>query len=142
MPISAIDHFGIPTSDSERFLAFYKRLGFRILGEQEWRAGKSNIFSIQVGENNRINVHPAGWRPRLRGDTATPGCGDVCFVWEGTVAEVFDLLRQAGVEPLQGPVPRQGGRGAGTVPSQSVYFRDPDGNLIEYMVYERAAVAR
>ena len=47
------------------------------------------------------------------------------------------MLKGAGVEPVGGAVPRRGGRGAGTVPSTSVYIHDPDGNLLEFMVYER-----
>ena len=138
MPVTAIDHAAIPTADSERFIDFYKRLGFTLLNEEKWRRGESRIFSLQVGENNIINVHPAGFMAHLRGHGAQPGCGDFCFVWDGTVDEVLAMLKGAGVEPVGGgAVPRRGGRGAGTVPSTSVYIHDPDGNLLEFMVYER-----
>ena len=131
MSVMGFDHVAIPTADSERFLEFYKRLGFKILREEEWRQGKSAIFMVQVGPNNIINVHPAGFVAHLRGEGAEPGCGDLCFVWEGTVEEVVEMLEGAGAQVLEGPVKRRGGRGAGAVPSQSVYIRDPDGNGIE-----------
>ena len=137
MPVTGFDHVAIPTADSERFIEFYKRLGFPILNEQEWREGKSRIFMLQLGPNNIINVHPAGFVAHLRGDTATPGSGDFCFVWDGTIDEVLEMLKNAAVPVLDGPVPRRGGRGAGSVPSQSVYIRDQDGNLLEFMVYDR-----
>lgn len=135
MPVTGFDHVSYPTADSERFLEFYKRLGFTILNEERWRKGQSPIFSVRVGESNLINVHPAGFTPHLRGQGARPGCADFCFVWEGTVREVLEMLDRAGVKPVEGPVPRRGGRGAGTAPSQSVYIHDPDGNLLEFMVY-------
>ena len=139
MPVSGIDHFSFPTLDSERFMQFYKRLGLRILYEDEWRKGKSRIFAIQIGPNQRINIHPAGYKPSHTGDTTSAGCGDFCFVWDGTMDDVLSMLKRLDLKPALGPAPRTGGRGAGTVPSQSVYIRDPDGNLVEFMVYERRA---
>ena len=137
MPVIGFDHVAIPTADSERFLEFYKRLGFKILREDEWRQGKSATFMVQVGPNSISTVNPSGLVAKLRGESAEPGCGDLCFVWEGTVGEVEEMLKGAGVQILEGPVQRRGGRGAGAVPSQSVYIRDPDGNLLEFMVYDR-----
>jgi len=137
MPVVGYDHVAIPTADSERFIEFYKRIGFNILSEQEWREGKSPIFKVQLGPNNIINVHPAGLIASLRGDAAIPGCGDLCFVWEGTMDEVLDILKRAEAPVIGGPSPRTGGRAAGVATSQSCYIRDPDGNLLEFMVYDR-----
>ena len=62
MPVTAIDHAAIPTADSERFIDFYKRLGFTLLNEEKWRRGESRIFSLQVGENNIItSTQPGSW---------------------------------------------------------------------------------
>ena len=135
MPVAGIDHIAMPTANAEWLIAFYKRLGFLINNEEEWRSGKANTFSIQVGES-KINVHPEGYTASLRGPTATPGCADICFVWEGTVEECQKMLKDAGVEVIRGPAPRPGGRGRGTVPSLSLYCRDPDENLLEFMVYQ------
>ncbi|MEC9272683.1 MAG: VOC family protein, partial [Chloroflexota bacterium] len=61
-----IDHLAMPTADADRLIEFYKRLGFDINDEAEWRSGEANIFSIQVGES-KINVHPEGYTASLRG---------------------------------------------------------------------------
>ena len=134
MPTVGIDHIAMPTANAERLIAFYKKLGFLINNEDEWRAGNVPAFSIQVGDS-KINIHPEGHTASLRGPTAVPGCGDICFVWDGTVEECQKMLADAGVEVIRGPVQRPGGRGRGTVPSLSLYLRDPDENLLEWMVY-------
>ena len=136
MPTVSIDHIAMPTANAERLMAFYKRLGFPINNEEAWRAGKVPTFSIQVGEGAKINVHPEGYTASLRGPTAVPGCTDICFVWEGTVQECQTMLAEAGVEVIRGPVQRAGGRGRGKTASLSLYARDPDGNLLEWMTYQ------
>lgn len=135
MPTAGIDHIAMPTANAERLIAFYKKLGFLINSEEEWRTGTARTFSIQVGDS-KINVHPEGHTASLRGPTATPGCADICFVWDGTIKECQHLLQSAGVEVIQGPVQRAGGRGRGTTPSLSLYLRDPDENLLEFMTYQ------
>jgi catechol 2,3-dioxygenase-like lactoylglutathione lyase family enzyme len=135
MPIVSFDHVAIPTKDAERFIAFYKRLGFTVADEEAWRQGKARIFSIQFGDS-KINVHPPGYTATLRGPTAVPGCGDFCFVWEGGLAALQAMLKEADVEVILGPAPRRGGRGDGSIMATSMYIRDPDDNLLEFMVYE------
>ena len=134
MATVSIDHIAMPTANAERLIAFYKRLGFTINDEEEWRDGKANIFSIQIGDS-KINVHPEGYVAGLRGPSAVPGCADICFVWEGTVEECQEWLADAGVEVILGPAPRKGGRDFGNAPSLSLYARDPDDNLLEWMTY-------
>ena len=136
MPTAGIDHIAMPTANAERLLAFYKRLGFPINNEDKWRAGEIGTFSIQVGEYSKINVHPEGYTASLRGPTAVPGCTDICFVYDGTVEECQQMLADAGVEIIRGPVARPGGRGRGLAPSLSLYTRDPDDNLLEWMIYQ------
>lgn len=135
MSVAGIDHIAMPTANAERLIAFYKSLGFLINNEEEWRSGNANTFSIQVGDS-KINVHPEGYTASLRGPTAVPGCGDICFVWDGTVEDCQQVLEKAGVEIIRGPVARPGGRGRGTIPSLSLYCRDPDENLLEFMTYQ------
>ena len=137
MPVKGFDHAAIPTADAERFLEYYKRLGFTFINEEKWRRGESKIFSLRVGEHNMVNVHPEGFVADLRGQTAEPGCGDLCFAWDGTVEEVQEMLDKAGVESVSGPVPRYGGRNGGASSSTSIYIVDPDKNLIEFMVYDK-----
>jgi len=62
---------------------------------------------------------------------AGTGASDLCLVWPGTIDEALEHLWRNGVEVELGPLEREGARGAGT----SIYFRDPDGNLLELIVY-------
>ena len=135
MSTVGIDHIAMPTADAEQLIAFYKKLGFAINDEDEWRAGAANIFSIQVGDS-KINVHPEGYLAEYRGPTAVPGCTDICFVWNGTVEQCQQMLEDAGVEIVRGPGPRKGARQRGVLPAVSLYARDPDNNLLEWMIYQ------
>lgn len=135
MSMIGLDHVAMPTANAERLIAFYKKLGCEINDEEAWRKGEANIFSIQIGES-KINVHPERYMASLRGPTAVPDCMDICFVWGGTVEECQQMLAEAGVEVVRGPVQRPGGRQRGKAPSLSLYGRDPDGNLLEWMTYE------
>ena len=141
MPVSRFDHVAIPTADPEAMIAFYRALGFAILHEEAWRSGERRVFSIAFGDN-KINVHdPDFWRSpefTLRGPTAVPGCGDFCFVWEGGLESLKRALAGVGAEVEEGPGPRQGGRGGGLDWGTSIYTRDPDQNLLEFIVYDEA----
>ena len=133
MSTAGIDHIAMPTANAERLIAFYKKLGFHINDEDEWRAGNMPAFSIQVGDS-KINVHPEGYTAALRGPTAVPGSADICFVWDGTAEECERMLNDAGVEIISGPGTRRGAlRHRNAV---SLYARDPDENLLEWMIYE------
>jgi catechol 2,3-dioxygenase-like lactoylglutathione lyase family enzyme len=139
VPVLGFDHIALPTAHPEDLLAFYGSLGFGSTDVDEWRAGRFPIFSIACGDN-KINLHPPGLDANLRGPTAVPGCGDICFVWEGGLASVLDMLATAGIPIIKGPVDRIGGRDAGTATSVSVYVRDPDDNLVEFMCYGEPSV--
>src|ERR1700722_8219623 len=147
MGVTGFDHVALPTADAGRLFAFYRRLGFDILGEEEWRAGTRATCSIVCGDN-KINVHPETMvalrgRPEyLRGPTAEPGCGDICFVWEGGIDALQAKLRDAGVTAIEGPAPRLGGRAGGASRGISVYARDPDDNLLEFISYDQDDLAR
>lgn len=140
MSVAGFDHVAIPTAQPEQMLRFYRALGFGVPTPEAWRASGRPYFSIQFGEN-KINVHaPELWgNPAftLRGPTAQPGCGDFCFVWSGTLEAVRAALAAAGAAIEEGPVERVGARAAGTATGTSVYTRDPDGNLLEFIVYPR-----
>ena len=138
MPVSGFDHVAIPTGDCARMIAFYEALGFEV-DARRWREESAPFFSIHFGDN-KINVHaPALWqneRFTLRGPTAEPGCGDFCFVWQGGLEALHATLERAGAEIVEGPVERDGGRDGGRATGTSVYTRDPDANLLEFIVYE------
>ena len=138
MAIACVDHAALPVADMETMLAFYRRLGFAVVGEAEWRAGARPLVAVQVGEQ-KINLHPpALWRNpafTLRGPAALPGCGDLCVVWDGELAGLQATLADAGAAVEVGPVPREGGRDGGRRVGTSLSTRDPDGNLLEFIVY-------
>lgn len=133
MNIKAIDHAAIPINNVEEMLSFYRRLGFEISEQYA-----PLLYSIDFG-NNKINFHsPQIWQSdefSLRGPTAVPGCGDFCFVWEGDEKDLVSLLEDAGAEVIEGPVERIGGRDAGQTAGISRYIRDPDSNLLEFIIY-------
>lgn len=134
MPIAGFDHVALPTERPEELIGFYGRLGFRVPDLEKWRKSAQMFFSVHFGEH-KINFHaPSLWRnPEfdLRAPGARPGCGDLCFVWEGGLAALRERLAAAGAQVVSGPRELQGARGTGT----SVYVRDPDENLLEFIVY-------
>ena len=138
MPVSGFDHVAIPTADCARMVAFYEALGFEV-DARRWREENVPFFSIHFGDN-KINVHaPALWqneRFTLRGPTAKPGCGDFCCGWQGGLEALHGTVDGAGAEIVEGPVERDGGRDGGRAKGTSVYTRDPDANLLEFIVYE------
>ena len=77
--------------------------------------------------SQKINLHEAGRELEPKAAAPTPGSADLCFLTNAPVVEVVEHLAANGVEILKGPVRRTGA----TEPIKSVYFRDPDGNLIE-----------
>jgi catechol 2,3-dioxygenase-like lactoylglutathione lyase family enzyme len=142
MPIRGYDHVALPARNPEQLIAFYKRLGMPVLYEAEWRTGKYPLFAIQIGEHAKLNFHsPELWQDpafEARGPTAEPGCGDLCFVFEGSIEEAETLIQDAGAKIVYGPFDQAGGADGGKRDGTSVYTRDPDGNLIEFMTYPAA----
>jgi catechol 2,3-dioxygenase-like lactoylglutathione lyase family enzyme len=126
--VVGFDHVALPMQNTDAMVAFYRRLGFQM--------NETPIaVSVYVG-SQMINFHrPARWQDAaftLRAPAAKPPCGDLCFVWEGTASALRSLLDRAGVRVVEGPVDRAGGR---KKTGSSVYVRDPDGNLLEFMIY-------
>jgi len=126
--VRGFDHVALPMQNTEAMLAFYRGLGFDV-------TENAVACSVYIGDN-MINFHrPATWQREsftLRAPAAKPPCGDLCFVWEGTAESLRAMLDKAGAKIIEGPVARQGGRRKG---ASSVYIRDPDGNLLEFMIY-------
>jgi catechol 2,3-dioxygenase-like lactoylglutathione lyase family enzyme len=131
MGFSGIDHWVMVAGDLERTLDFYRRLGFEIAYES--RPSRPAMPTIRIGTTQKINVHGRDWpeRPGYLGARRPSGGADFCLVWEGTVQGVLDLLAKNGIAVEAGPGPRTCARGVST----SVYFRDPDDNLVEFTVY-------
>lgn len=87
--------------------------------------------SLHFGEQ-KINLHPVGSAFEPRAAAPTPGSADLCFTTWWNVDRAVSLLRDAGVEIIDGPVRREGANGTMT----SIYFRDPDQNLLELSRYD------
>lgn len=126
--VRGFDHVALPMQNTEAMLRFYRGLGFQT-------NETANAVSVYIGDQ-MINFHrPTRWQDAtftLRAPAAKPPCGDLCLVWDGTAASLKAMLDRAGAKVVEGPADRQGGR---RKTGSSVYVRDPDGNLLEFMIY-------
>jgi catechol 2,3-dioxygenase-like lactoylglutathione lyase family enzyme len=122
----AFDHCVIHVSDWERSNAFYRD----VLAAEVVPTG-SGGFAYRFG-GVQLNCHGPGavGAPRAA-RPVEPGGSDLCFEWQGPIATATAHLAEHGIAPELGPVPRFGAKGEGV----SVYFRDPDGSLIELISY-------
>lgn len=128
-----LDHCVIASSDLARSDAFYSQ----VLGAEVHRP-RSDFRQYRIGDQ-LLNVHGPGLAeatdPDLLAATPVkPGNSDLCFEWMGDAATLTAHLARLHVKIIVGPVTRTGARGAGT----SVYCRDPDGTLLEFIVYPAA----
>jgi catechol 2,3-dioxygenase-like lactoylglutathione lyase family enzyme len=126
--IRSFDHVALPMQNVEAMVAFYRALGFRVNESPQ-------VCSVHFG-TQMINLHrPSLWQNAtftLRAPAAKPPCGDLCFVWDGTPDTLKAMLDKAGAKIETGPVSRTGGR---QIAGSSVYIRDPDQNLLEFIIY-------
>ena len=121
-----LDHCVIHVYDWGHSNAFYRD----VLGAELVPAG--GRWAYRFGET-RLNVHGPGVEAAPVAKRPVPAGGsDLCFEWPGSIEAAREHLRRHGVEIELGPVERAGARGTGT----SVYFRDPDGSLLEFISYE------
>lgn len=120
MKLTGLDHIVLCVADVERTLAFYE--GTLGMQPREERPGK---WSLHFG-SNKISVQDAGTAPDIARET-TPGSGNFCVLTDEPVERVAEALRGLGIEIVAGPDERDGATGK----ILSVYFRDPDGNLVE-----------
>ncbi|MFZ7127679.1 MAG: VOC family protein [Desulfobacterales bacterium] len=125
MKVESIDHIVLTVKDVEATCAFYSQvLGMRITTFGTER--KALSFGVQ-----KINLHRHGNEVEPKAANPTPGSADLCLVSREPVAEWLEHLRANGVEVVDGPVQRTGAVGLVV----SIYFRDPDGNLVEVANY-------
>ncbi|WP_019904847.1 VOC family protein [Methylobacterium sp. 77] len=124
-PAVHLDHCVIHVSDWERSTAFYRD----VMGAEIVSRGKG--FAYRFG-GVQLNVHGPGLSPKpLAERPVMPGGSDLCFRWSGSIEDAVAHLAAQGVPVELGPVERSGAAGSGL----SVYFRDPDGSLMEFITY-------
>jgi catechol 2,3-dioxygenase-like lactoylglutathione lyase family enzyme len=124
--LARLDHVVIAVTDWERSNRFYTE----VLGADLVERGGG--WAYRLGEQ-QLNVHGPGVSPHpIAATPVSPGGSDLCFVWPGTIADAVEHLARHDVTIEEGPVERDGAAGSG----RSVYFRDPDGSLLELISYE------
>jgi catechol 2,3-dioxygenase-like lactoylglutathione lyase family enzyme len=126
MRIVSLDHLVLTVRNLEATCAFYASvLGMEVVTFGPGR--KALAFGSQ-----KINLHERGKEFEPKAGQPMPGSADLCFIPDAPLFDVIKHLNFLGVPILEGPVARTGAVG----PIKSVYFRDPDANLIELSVYE------
>ena len=124
LPVS-FDHCVIHVSDWERSNAFYRD----VLGAELVR--RPSGWAYRFGKV-QLNLHGPGFTPaEVARLPVQPGNSDLCFEWNGPIGDAVAHLNDCDVPIHAGPIERFGAKGAGT----SVYFRDPDGSLLEFISY-------
>ena len=126
MPIAKLDHCVIHVSNWEVSNPFYRE----VLGAELIDRGRGT-WAYRFG-SEQLNVHGPGVsaEPVAR-IPVVPGNSDLCFEWHGRIEDAIEHLARCGVEVELGPVERNGAGGRGT----SIYFRDPDRSLLEFISY-------
>lgn len=120
MKLTGFDHIVLCVTNVDRTIAFYRE----VLGMEprEERPGK---WSLHFGAN-KISLQDARKVPDVARDTP-PGSGNFCILTNEPIARVETMLRDRGIAIVAGPAEREGAAGK----LLSIYFRDPDGNLVE-----------
>lgn len=130
MQIDHLDHLVLTVKSIAATCEFYATaLGMQVVSFGEDR--KALVFGSQ-----KINLHELGKEFEPKAHRPTPGSADLCFITTSPLTEVMQHLRDSGVAILEGPVQRTGAMGR----IESVYFRDPDLNLIEVSNYPERAL--
>ncbi|GGR24926.1 VOC family protein [Deinococcus ruber] len=120
-----LDHSVLHVSNWEISNAFYRD----VMGAEVVARGAGYFYRFGM---QQLNLHGPGLNPApLARVPVVPGNSDLCFVWDGPVEGAAEHLNAHGVAVELGPVARFGAQGEGT----SVYFRDPDGTLLEFISY-------
>jgi len=126
MKIERLDHLVLTVADVNATTAFYSKA----MGMTPVTFGPGR-HALAFGQQ-KINLHPGQSPVKPHAAHPSPGSADLCFITSEPIADVITHPARAGVPIDQGPVARTGAMG----PITSVYFRDPDGNLIEVSRYE------
>ena len=126
--IVRLDHLVLTCEDVAATVAFYER----VMGFAGIETG--GRWALRFGQQ-KINLHHKGREVEPHALKPTPGAGDLCLITEAPLEQWLEHLLLEGVVIVEGPVARSGALG----PMQSVYVRDPDGNLVEIARYDTGA---
>lgn len=119
--LERLDHLVLTVHNLESTCSFYTRvLGMEVV------IFNNNRIALTYG-SQKINLHEFGKEFEPKAGNPTPGSADLCFVTDWPLTTVIQHLQSCGIDPIEGPVIRTGALG----PLHSIYFRDPDRNLIE-----------
>lgn len=125
MRINHIDHIVLTVADINKTIQFYTQImGFEVITFGD------NRKALAFG-NQKINLHQKGHEFEPKAEKPTPGAADLCFIAQTDIHDVLEELKQKNIEIIEGIVDRTGAVGK----IKSVYFRDPDQNLIEVSNY-------
>ena len=119
--VEELDHLVLTVVDPEVTCRFYEE----VLG-MDRKVFRGKRLALHFGRQ-KLNLHQAGRKIRPVAVKPTPGSADICFLTQVPLSDFCLHLEERGVEVEEGPVERTGASG----PILSIYFRDPDGNLIE-----------
>ena len=128
MRIDRLDHLVLTVADLDATVDFYTR----VLGMAAVTFG-SGRTALSFG-HSKINLHQAGHEFEPKAHRPVPGSADLCLITSDPLDQVISELTAQQVPIEEGPVERTGATG----PILSVYFRDPDRNLIEVSTYPGA----
>jgi catechol 2,3-dioxygenase-like lactoylglutathione lyase family enzyme len=133
--IAQMDHIVLNVGDIDRSLQFYADvLGLGAERVDEYRSGKVGFPSVRINEHTIIDLFPPERQTKVIGEGFAENLNHLCLCTDDEDMEaVAAYLKEHGIEIEQGPLPRWGARGSGT----SVYFRDPDHNLVEVRNYAK-----
>lgn len=121
MEVTKLDHIVLTVKDIQTTVSFYTS----VLGMKLERFGRDRVGLTYA--TGRINLHEFGNELEPKAGKPTPGSSDLCFIVSMPLNEVRTHVESVGVTIIKGPVVRTGSNG----PIESLYFRDPDQNLIE-----------
>lgn len=122
--IDSVDHIVFTVASIDRTVEFYSRIG---MGVETFGAGRK---ALTFGRQ-KINLHEKGKEFEPKAASPTPGAIDICFISKIPVDILKNTLESRGITIIEGPIQRTGAVG----PILSIYFRDPDNNLIEISNY-------
>jgi catechol 2,3-dioxygenase-like lactoylglutathione lyase family enzyme len=125
MMIDRLDHLVLTVRNLEETCAFYSAvLGMRVVRSENGRV------ALHFGKQ-KINLHLLGSEFEPKAQHVAPGSADLCFITEIPIRQAIEHVNSCNAEIIEGPVIRQGALGK----IESIYLRDPDGNLVEISHY-------